>query len=92
MISENEYNKRLDANGAYLRTKIKLVGDNVLWGLIVGKKSPNYRRFKGGHTLAHERQAGFRFMVDIWVDKNGDVVPQDSRKHFYSFWGIPHTP
>lgn len=83
MITEQEYNQRLDAHEGYLRKKMAILGHAALWKVITSKGSQ-----KKVVKDASDTSNALRFLLDCWVDKDGDVISKDSKKHFYASRGI----
>lgn len=83
MISEQEYNQRLDAHEGYLRKKMMILGHAALWKIIT---EPGLH--KNIVAKSKETSSALRFLLDTWVDKDGDVISADAKRMFYSSRGI----
>ena len=78
MITEAERNRRLDANGKALRRLIEYNGKLALLNFV---RSGN----KAKYTVICEH---LRFLADVYVDVNGDVISEKQKYDYYLAVGI----
>lgn len=87
MISEEERNRRLDANDGYLREKIKDVGYSALENLITMKEDPTKTKPRC-ISKANKIAEHCRFLARTWVDRNGDEISADAKRQYFESAGI----